>query len=436
MSNQQLQSQLNKEYYPLTIPQQNIFSIRKCTPFRKYEKEALGFYFLVKGDADEEILEKSFNRLVYENDSLRIRFKIRTAWNVKQYIEDYRYESVDRIKVKDWAACKKKMIEYKTSFPISTKSHEKQYRAAIITFDEGAALLVIVSHYCFDGYSIVLAVNKLAKYYETFEKGESPAEPDSRFSIKNYISANVDYSKSQRYRDNVKYWKNELKKRPNIGFPIRKRKLNSLAKNIKRIIDGETYRKLLDISEKNNIPVTFLITSMIGYTMFDITGCRCFNIASNQHSRITFSQKNTIGCMHNTFLHFFDIDPEQNMIEYIKENALEYLDNMRHGEIDAQRIFFIGLGRALKKFNLSYFGLLLSILDLNGIDIDEERFGYWFVTDNDDRANQLYVSVTDNYNDEIEIFLSYQESLFNDDEIQEMEKVFMANIDKLIKQGE
>lgn len=419
------------KYYPLTIPQCNMMGVKMCTINGKYEKEIICFYFRVN-DGDDNILEKSFNRFLLENDGMRTRYSYGAFRKTKQYIEKFEYENLERITVDDEESLMKKARELQISPDIISGRMEKQYSAVIITCGKDQILFMKVSHICFDGISLLLCANKLKEYYLDYEKNDTFQENNNQTSITKFIDANNQYMKSNLYKNDLKYWKDEFNRHKDIEFPFPKRKFISFAKTNEMTIDGELYESLKQISKKLFIPVSFLITSAIGYTIYELTNCNCFSIAPLTHGRNKHEYENMIGCMNNVFLHFFDIKPSVSKIDYIKQNYIEYLDNMKHGNIPAHKYLMFGIGKAIKKLQTNYFGLMLSVFDFSIVKKDD-RFDFYSMPDYDSRANQLYCSIIVNHNDCIDLVVSYQEKLFNKEKMDHIQNVFVDNIKKIIE---
>ncbi len=423
----------NRQYYPLTIPQLNMLSAKIVSSWSKYETGVISFYFVVKDVSDPKILEKAFNKLLLENDGLRIRTKF--SIKATQYVEDYEYEELETMSFPDFESCKNMMTKLNSTKEISTKNDSKLYRARIMTYENNALLFMKFSHSIFDGYSLILVINKLSQYCLELEQGEEKKSIDEQSSIIEYIESNWKYKHSKAYKKDLAYWTKEFNRHKNIEFPFPKRKLNSPAENTLIQINGNIYKKLNVLSKKISVPISFLVTSAIGCTIYDLTNRKCFAIVPLSHGRIKYNHHKLIGCMNNTFLHFFDYGIEENLIEYIKKNYIEYLDNMMHGNIDASKCFFKGLPKALRKGNMSYFGLVLSVLNLAEIDIDENKFSFSIIEDYNRAANQLYCSINDNHNDKIELSLFYQTKLFSCEDIKKYENILKCNIDKILNAG-
>lgn len=423
---------INKKRFPLSIPQRILLSSQLYTvePNRVFNFNVLNWYYTIKGDYDIACIEKAYNRLIMENDALRTRFVV-SAGGLRQYIDDFQYEHIEICHTDKTGLTEEDLAEYLPKIQLPRIIKGQQHRAMLLTYCGGAVLLVRFGHYCFDGFSLGLAVSYLTEYYETLLRGEKLGDLDKKRSIESYLEENSKYRESDKHREHVKYWKDAFKEHKSFCLPIPRRKLNGDATGIKILIDGEKYRKLTEYAKSVNLPVSFIANNVIALTIAKLTNKKEFALANIVHGRSKFVRKQQIGCMMNTFLMFYTIDSEEKINDFFQNKYMEYLDSFKNGTITPVECLLASWKTAIKCMDPNYYGIMISTLDFSAANIDREKYGFGLIR-HQNLPHQLYCCIEEDSEIGLTLVLNYQIRRFSKTDIDKITKAYLDIMDSVI----
>lgn len=411
-----------KKLYKLTAAQLDYCSITNILPKKTRDMFFITTSFTVKENPDIEALEKSFNRLLDVNDSLRTRFT-HTIKGRRQYIEDYIYEKLPIIELET----KEKLLEaIEKNKKFKSIYNEPLYKAIIFKYENKATLLMVFYHTIFDGYSIGLAMKQIRQNYEAYINGETPKN-EAYYSIENYYKDYENYRHSERFKNDCKYWKHAINDRKDFKVLTPWLKVTKL-NNRKLTINGNDYIKSINVCNSLGITIPFLISSIAAITLSKKTNIIDFNFSNMSHGRTKYVQKQAIGCYATLFHNFYHINNSDDVSCFLKTSYIDYLESMKHMNISPLRILFYSLKKELQIFRFNLFGIVFSSLNI-GQNEKNSKYDYEFIP-HQYQPNQFYCSITDDNKNEIELILLYQSKLLPEEEIDEI----LNNYQRIFKQ--
>jgi acyl carrier protein len=229
---------------------------------------------------DKQRLQSAINRIIEENESLRICVKMDENNQIKQFLLPYKYD-----------------IDFK-SLPISYQ------------FLDDISVRIELHHIAVDGYSLFLIVNQLASYYtDVFQKGRSIFSP-------------IEFAKNQRqmnFAREIEYFRFQLSTCLNDVLPT------EFDRSVSNLAGHE--RITISFNLKNNSYSLFYVT-LTAYLkhLSNETNTKSLVIAipfSNRTSR----NANAIGYFTNALPVHFDLNGKDGdkLIEYVRDRVLETL---------------------------------------------------------------------------------------------------------------
>ena len=405
-----------------------LFSQRANTN-RKMARElnVLKFYFLVRENCDYNALTQAFQALLRNNDSLRIRF-CRRLFHTRQYITDYEPYVPERIKLNS----RSEFDTYLESTRMKELPmyHSPLYWASLVDMGDCGALVMRISHFCIDGFSISLIFSQLEKYYKAFAAGEP--EPKIRtYSIVDYFKLDNEYTASNELKEDRAYWQQVHKHQPEYQPPV-PFAISGKSKRINCCIDGERYAALSSYCSQHMMSMSFMTNLLAALTTYVMTGSNNFCMLVMSHGRRNFKMKQTVGCMINYVPMYFHFETGKTLDETATEHYLRYMEALTHGRLPLSVHNPMTFGEAFKhKMNFGHFcWLLFSAMDYHSAvkdplietgTLDDTTLSYHF-----------YCAAFDDPGERITLEVSHLTSRYSPEVMQKAAETMIAIADRII----
>lgn len=396
-------------------------------PAKFRDMQNIGIYFSVK-NAKIDYLEKAFNRLIEDNDALRLRCRF-TIKGMIQYITDFDYYKMPIVNIDSENELLNKMKQEKI-IPGAYKG-EVLYKAIIYICNDKAYLFMCFHHLCFDGFSINLTYERIKKYYESYVNGEL-VDLKPKYCFEDYIKEDLNYKHSEKFISDKEYVKHIVSRKKGFGF-ICPNVLPSISKNIIVRIEGDTYNKCLNFCKENKIQSNIFVLAIIALTLSKDTGVRYFNFAQLSHGRMKYSQKQLIGCLACMFLSFYDINEEEKIIDYFHRCYANYLNGLNHSKTPQFNIIVSNFFELLKKRNFSLWDIMISCLNYEIGKNDDYEFG---VVPINYPSSKIYCTLSDNNTSEISLNIIYQTKVVSDKKLAELIGDFYHMLDMIVNNSD
>lgn len=243
-----MENNANEEikYYNLSIPQENIWLIEKLNENSNINN-VCGTFFIKKA-LDLDILKKAINKIIENNDALRIRITMQDL-NPVQYIHQYEYDDLPVYFLDEDNETKIKEILDTINLEHINILNNKLYDLRLIATPTSVCVCIKMHHIIADGWSMgQIFIENIQKYYTEIEENRVI---DKKTSYLDYVKKSQNYKSSDKYLRDMEFWKKYVK---NISskneFEIVKDKKNN---RIIKTIDFNLQQKILSFCEKNNI---------------------------------------------------------------------------------------------------------------------------------------------------------------------------------------
>ena len=241
---------MKKDVYELTNPQKNIWELEQINGSGTPINHVFSMLKL-KGNLDENLLDKTLNKIIEQNDSFRLRF-IKNGKNLQQYVEDYKYVPIE--------------VKHFYTEDISSAVEEYQnlelslndlFRFCIVFTPEHSYVFYKAHHIITDAWGSTQVADQIKDFYEKLSKNASP-ESFEKPSYINFINREQSYINSNKYDLDKQFWNEYVSKLSTTKLF----KNNNLQKN------GNRYYQPLENSLFNAISLYCANNGITEYSFF------------------------------------------------------------------------------------------------------------------------------------------------------------------------
>ncbi|WP_312653374.1 condensation domain-containing protein [Proteiniclasticum sp.] len=369
-----------------------------------------------KGSA--ELLSKIGNQLLEKNDAFRLRPVYHFPWKWKQYIAPYEKEVFPLLKFDDDETYESWLMKAKDNDVRLLK--DKLYDFRILErADNGFTLWIQMNHFLTDGYSMKLMANQiraLDRFYTTGETG-IVKEPGS---YRDHVEKERSYRKSPQFKEDRAYWKKVFRYHKDFSFPAGSRSMKIHCDTKSITVEGDLYRKLVSFCRDNGLSVSSALMSGSAMTANSITAATRFSMATLSYGRNDGVLRRTMGCMMNSPVMMYSVDPSKSFTEFCRKNYEDNLEMLRH--LRYSSLDFTPLSYALcmsHGMNFNHSWILFSQMDYESAFVDADPKGRMFWSNTN--VSQFYAAIFDVPKEErVTLELRYQTKRFSENTIEKL----------------
>lgn len=419
---------MEKEKFELTNSQKSIWLTQQF-----YENSTINN---IAGDlrldvsCDFQKLEQALNMVIKNNDAYRLRMTI-TNEGVKQYIEEYKYEQIPVVEVKDVHELEKVEEEFvKEPFSVIEKNLYNIKLAKLP--DNKGVILLNLHHLVSDAWTMILFLNEVYKYYIQLIDEKEAKEFEKNPSYIEFIKDQNEYLNDNSFEKDKEFWENKFNILPDlISF---KSDINTgiVSKRKEFIIDTDTMKRVNEVCTNNKISAYVLLLSVFSIYFRNIFNSNCYTIGNPVLNRSNFRQKHTAGMFVSIQPFVVNVDDNDTFIEHAKKIAKEQLTMYRHLRYPYDEIY-----KFVKKkhnSNSKLFDIVFSYQNakIERIDSDFPIKSNWF--QNYNQVESLMIHIRDLENSgTLSIYYDYLIDCLTEEEIEEMHKRIIAILKQIIK---
>jgi len=418
--------------YKLTSAQSQLLigTVFSLEPKKVFQDDLVDFGLYVEKDFNADAMEKAVNCLIQRNDCLRIRVCVK-PYGLRQYIAPYEPTVIDRIRVKDEDAFQEALTQ-KTSIPLLS---ERLFRLTMIECDDesrSGGIHIVCHHVISDGYSLNMMHKKLNLYYSFYKDGLEPPE-EKIYSVTEYFEADRKYLTGPQFKEDRKYWFRAYNRQPDYRFPAGRIPWRCSLGMDERIIGGETYAELLNLTKKIRCSLPAMAMNLTAITVYVLTGDANFCLYTLSHGRSTAKLKKTMGCMINSIPQFYNVSAEMTAESYLSAAYSDYLQVLSHSRFPSHhQILMAAKETYMKRFGYNHMWFLFSAMDyLEGNEAEELEL----ITPQDEYImGQFYEAfLNESSENRCRIQLLYQDRSFTEAQITHYMDVFCSVTEKIVK---
>ncbi len=414
--------------YPLTQPQQRVWYTELLYPNRTIM--TISAIVKITGRIDVSVLKQAINKVIEQNDSFRIQLTTESGVPY-QYVRDYEEKDVECLDLSKEQA-EQRMLELR-SIPLELLDAEL-YRFVIMRVGEAETWINFKMHHIIsDGISMNLAANDIMQHYSNIINGNSSPRKDS--SYLDFIQVEHDYEQSERYQKDKEYWLAKFVTMPEV---MSLKSYNPLtvgtdARVDRLILEDELHRGVKAFCEEHKISIfTFFLGALYIY-MHKVTNEQDVAIGTLYANRTTKKEKETIGMFVSTVATRMLVEPEQELLSFLKNVAKEQASILRH-----QRYPYNQIIRDLREVHRNQdvqrlFGVSIQYRPMSFLRMDEAvmRGNQDY---SEDSVNDFDIHILDIVDDgKLFVDLYYRTQLFDEQEAQEINRRFVHIMEHMIR---
>ncbi|WP_156856518.1 non-ribosomal peptide synthetase [Oceanobacillus sp. AG] len=403
--------------YPLTDAQQRIWNTEILYP--NTALCLLSGIIKIKAPINKDLLEKSINNVIKENDSLRIKL-FQEGNETKQCIEEYKYREIEFI---DFNDPKGRFNSYNQLKAYNIEPMEL-INSDLFDFlifkasNEEYGYTAKIHHIISDGVSMENLFEQILDNYVHLEQS-TVIENSRKPSYIEHIHEEAEYKESERYKTDRSYWLETFRNLPddietNLYNPLT---ISTSANRKTLLIEGNNLQRIKKFCKESKVNLFTFFQAILYIYLYKTTNSQDIVIGTNYSNRLTKKEKDTMGMFTSTVASRMFLDPNEKITSFLKRLFIESSKNMRH-----QKYPYNELIQDIRKINQMpnlhrLFGIAMEYrpfkpFELNGIEVEfEDQFcGV--------EANDLTLHLVEKLdNGNLIINFDYRTFIFNDHEI-------------------
>lgn len=415
---------MKKDVYELTSPQKNIWELEQINGNGTPVNHVFSMLKL-KGNLDEEILAKTLNKIVEQNDSFRLKF-IKNGKNLQQYVEDYKYVP----------------IEVKRFYSEDISSAMEEYQNLELSLDDLFCFCIVFTpqhsyvfykshHIITDAWGSTQVADQIKDFYEKLSKNASP-ESFEKPSYINFINREQAYINSNKYELDKQFWSNY----------VTKLSTTKLFKNNNLQKTGKRYYQPLENSLFDAISLYCANNGITEYSFFLGILSLYFNKIYNSPNIVfgtpflnrqkRLKELETTGMFISTLPLMIDVNSENTFVSLCKKITSINMSLFRHSSFPYHKIQelyydFSKENTALYEVGFSY------QINKQEHNMENNDLGECTWLFSGEQNNPLTVHLSTLNNDKV-IFYDYCLSCFEEDDIKDMNNTILHLISEILNE--
>ncbi|MDP4093203.1 MAG: amino acid adenylation domain-containing protein [Bacillota bacterium] len=305
-------------FYKLTLPQKAIWLSEKAYPGTSLRN--IAGTMKLRGEFDRELIEKSLNIFVENNDALRLRL-IEENGEVKQYVKDYSYFKVDFFDFtgSDAESRLYKWDDEQTQIPFNIVDSDLFYFAIVKTAPDRFGAYFKVHHLVSDAWTMSLGCTSVFKYYSLLKKG-LPVPKEKKPSYIDFINDEEEYIYSERFLRNREFWAEKLEGFSQYTYikPQARERHSIKAERATFVINKETTQRIYDYCKNNKISVFSLFMAIFSIFINRKTSQNDLVIGTPILNRSGVREKETAGLFVSTIPVRLNVDEKLDFKAYVQ----------------------------------------------------------------------------------------------------------------------
>ena len=294
------------------------------------------FEIYLQGDVKPDILDKAFNLIVRQNESLRSSF---TFVNEQLYIKINQFRKTE-IPFLDLSILPENEIQQRYYTEISIQRFHVFELSSAPLFNcillklkaDDFRFIFTVHHLIFDGWSTFLFFKQLMEYYYQFSLGREPAVSAVQWQYVDYCRWQKNYFKTYGAQVQLKYWQKKLDNYAvTPPLPVQKQlQSRSKSRRYHVKINQEVTCGLKKLAQSNNASLFMALTALLQLQIHKYTGATDIITGTTIANRNLPETEDIIGMFINALALRNKItgNPSFNeFLEQVKNTLLEAYEN-------------------------------------------------------------------------------------------------------------
>lgn len=404
--------------FQLTNPQKSIWSLEQF--YKNTSLNNIGGTLVIKEKLKFELLEKSINKFIENNDSFRIRLHFNDDGSINQFFSNYIFQKIDLINLNSYNELLKKEKELiENSFSLL---NNPLYKFVMFKFDDETGGIIMIAHHLIaDGFACNLAANQIAYIYNSLLKEENSLIPS--YSYKDYILSEKEYIKSSKFEKDKKYWNKLFENIPEtVSLSTSSDKTIGTFENINSSREVFTLKKDLlvkinDFCKFNKISKYNFFMAIYSLYIGKVNDINDFVIGTPILNRTNFTEKNTTGMFINTVPFRCTFNSNITFNEYLNNIYIQSMNMLRHQKYSYE--YILDELRNKQSNMPSLYNILLSY-QIGKSNPSETSFDYtvrWTHSSTNSDELDIHLFEYDDIDNSLNIAYDYQDKKFTRENI-------------------
>jgi amino acid adenylation domain-containing protein len=310
--------------FPTSFAQRRLWFVHQLEPDSPSYNVTTALW--LSGDLDVPALERSLATLVARHETLRTTFRLAEGEPVQAVAPELRLELpvADRsaVPVPDREAEVQRLIQEEARRPFELERGPLLRARLIRLAPDEHALILIVHHIVFDGWSAGVLSRELSECYRAFSTGEAPRLPELPVQYADYAVWQREWLTGEPFERQLAYWRTQLAGAPAVlelptDFP-RPRVQSSRGATEKRLLSRGLLEKLTALSQQEG--ATLFMTLLAGFQLLlsRYTGQEDIVVGSPIANRTRSELEHLIGFFVNSLALRTDVSGDPSFRELLR----------------------------------------------------------------------------------------------------------------------
>jgi amino acid adenylation domain-containing protein len=302
--------------------------------------------YLVEGELDRLVLQRSLNQVVARHETLRTHF---THWDGRlvQVVTPGMGATVSTVDLTElpadqrWAEVER-ISEHEGSRPFQLGQGPLLRVSLLRLSAREHVLLVTLHHVIADGWSLALLVGELGECYEAFRAGRTPMLPELPLQYADYTAWQREWRDSAEFAEQRSYWLDQLADAPLVLELPADHGRPAIQSFRGAVVSGEIPRELVavlrDQARAEGMTLYMVLLGAFQALLGRYTGQADFLVGTPVANRAGNEVRNLIGFFVNTVVLRADLGGDPTVAELLRRTRATCLDAFAHQQFPFEEL--------------------------------------------------------------------------------------------------
>ncbi|MGZ4857994.1 MAG: amino acid adenylation domain-containing protein [Candidatus Angelobacter sp.] len=330
-------------HLPLSYAQQRLWFLDQLDPGSAIYN--MPFEMHLRGQLDQDALQRSLNKIVERHEALRTSFVVRDGIPWQQIAEEQQI-SVELIDLSmlpqnECAVMAQELagIEASRTFDLSKGP---LLRVKLLRFDDQEHLLLLTMHHIVsDGWSIGIMVREFSRLYEGYVECIEPELPQLEIQYADYALWQREWLNTQIIEKQLAYWKRQLADVAVLELPTKKPgqlTIDNHAENEVVRIPSAITEKLKELNRRESVTLFMSLLTAFSVTLSGFSGQKDLVLGTPVANRERTEVEGLIGLFVNTLVLRNDLTGNPSFRTLLRRTRETVLDAHSHQDVPFEKL--------------------------------------------------------------------------------------------------
>jgi len=328
---------------PLSYAQQRLWFLDQLDPGSAIYN--MPFEMRLRGQLDQNALQRSLNKIVERHEALRTRFVVSDGSPWQQIADEHQIgvELIDlsMLPENDRPAMAQELAGIEAFRPFDL-AHGPLLRVKLLRFgDQDHLLLLTMHHIVSDGWSVGIMVREFRRLYEGYVEGIEPELPQLEIQYADYAVWQREWLNGQIIDRQLAYWKKQLADVPVLELPTRrlsKEGINHQADNVSVRVPSAITEKLKELNRREGITLFMSLLTAFNVSLSGFSGQKDLVIGTPVANRERTEVEALIGLFVNTLVLRHDLTGNPSLRTLLRRTRETVLEAHAHQDVPFEKL--------------------------------------------------------------------------------------------------